>query len=289
MMKRILKRVCLIPMALLILCSFGVCAAESGEPDYKVGLEIAFNHSEYVKGETATATIKLTGLTDEKAAGAALGAFETHIKFDNTKLEAEKFEFNDNLKLDSSDVSGFQVTDDNKDIIVAYFEKKSGVSLNSVIDDKLTIGTIQFKVLSGGTDNELKLNFEEDGYKTVVTKSFIDKKTVEEYAYSEFKGAEARIVNAILEPGTAKLENNTVKTEGLRVAASDNKGILIAQIYDKNTGLTKATKVIPDLSKASVSFDVSKIDKSNLKVRYYLWDSFLGMKALAESKAAEVK
>ena len=289
MMKRILKRVCLIPMALLILCSFGVCAAESGEPDYKVGLEIAFNHSEYVKGETATATIKLTGLTDEKAAGAALGAFETHIKFDNTKLEAEKFEFNDNLKLDSSDVSGFQVTDDNKDIIVAYFEKKSGVSLNSVIDDKLTIGTIQFKVLSGRTDNELKLNFEEDGYKTVVTKSFIDKKTVEEYAYSEFKGAEARIVNAILEPGTAKLENNTVKTEGLRVAASDNKGILIAQIYDKNTGLTKATKVIPDLSKASVSFDVSKIDKSNLKVRYYLWDSFLGMKALAESKAAEVK
>ena len=289
MVKRFFGHICLILATVLILCSFGVYAADT--PDNKVGLEITFDHNEYVKGETATATIKLTGLTDEKAAGAFLGAFETHIKFDDENLQVENngCSFDTKLNIGSNDVQGFQVTDNYKNIIVAYFEKK--VSLESVTDDgKLTIGTIRFTVLNGGEGNKLELNFEEDGYKTVVTKSFINinKKAVEEYNYSGFKGATASVVGAVLEPGTANREGNKVTINGLRAAASDNKGVLIAQLYDEDTGLTKATQVVPDLSKTTVSFDVSKTDKANLKVRYYLWDSLSNMEALTGSKAVTV-
>lgn len=287
MVKRFFGHICLILATVLILCSFGVYAADT--PDNKVGLEITFDHNEYVKGETATATIKLTGLTDEKAAGAFLGAFETHIKFDDENLQVENngCSFDTKLNIGSNDVQGFQVTDNYKNIIVAYFEKK--VSLESVTDDgKLTIGTIRFTVLNGGEDNKLELNFEEDGYKTVVTKSFINKKAVEEYNYSGFEGATASVVGAVLEPGMANREGNKVTINGLRAAASDNKGVLIAQLYDGDTGLTKATQVVLDLSKTTVSFDVSKTDKTNLKVRYYLWDSLSDMKALTESEAVTV-
>lgn len=287
MVKRFFGHICLILATVLILCSFGVYAADT--PDNKVGLEIKFDYDKYVVGETAEATIKLTGLNDEKAAGAFLGAFETHIKFDDKKLQVENngCSFDTKLNIGSNDVQGFQVTDNYKNIIVAYFEKK--VSLESVTDDgKLTIGTIRFTVLNGGEGNKLELNFEEDGYKTVVTKSFINKKAVEEYNYSGFEGATASVVGAVLEPGMANREGNKVTINGLRAAASDNKGVLIAQLYDGDTGLTKATQVVLDLSKTTVSFDVSKTDKTNLKVRYYLWDSLSDMKALTESEAVTV-
>ena len=56
------------------------------EADNKVGIKIEFDKKAYVKGETAAATLTLTGLSDEKDAGRQLGAFETHLKFDKTKL-----------------------------------------------------------------------------------------------------------------------------------------------------------------------------------------------------------
>lgn len=305
MMKRILKRVCLIPMALLILCSFGVCAAESGEPDYKVGLEIAFNHSEYVKGETATATIKLTGLSSLDYSKDKIGAFEAYIKYNINDVvpmydgaevtEQDKTAGVFDSALDEvSGKHGFNtaakqmgyLTSDER-IIVVYFEESNGVALSA---DSFAIGRVSFKIKKEAGAIGASI------YSGAVYRPYKGEGGSEEVSglpikIDAFTNASASVVNAILEPGTAKLdENNTVKTEGLRVAASDNNGILIAQLYDKNTGLTKATQVIPDLSKASVSFNVSKIiDKSKLEVRYYLWNSFSGMKALAESKAAEVK
>ena len=71
----------MIMMATIMFSSFAYA-----EADNKVGIKIEFDKKAYVKGETAAATLTLTGLSDEKDAGLKLGAFETHLKFDKTKL-----------------------------------------------------------------------------------------------------------------------------------------------------------------------------------------------------------
>ena len=96
------------------------------EADNKVGIKIEFDKKAYVKGETAAATLTLTGLSDEKDAGLKLGAFETHLKFYTNQLSylSENSGFADGLfKTTSSQdlTKEFQVTTDYNDIIVIAF------------------------------------------------------------------------------------------------------------------------------------------------------------------------
>ena len=49
-------------------------------------------------GETAEATIKLTGLNDEKAAKYSLSAFQTQFEFNTDELEAVSMDFSEPLK-----------------------------------------------------------------------------------------------------------------------------------------------------------------------------------------------
>lgn len=111
MRKGIIGRIGLITALFTTVCSFGVCSAAT--VDYKAGVEVSVEHNQYVSGDIFTAEVKMTGLADEKAAGVGIGAFETRINFDNTKLDVSVMESNisivkqegDNISLNADEVN----------------------------------------------------------------------------------------------------------------------------------------------------------------------------------------
>ena len=265
------------------------------EADNKVGIKIEFDKKAYVKGETAAATLTLTGLSDEKEAGLKIGAFETHLKFDTNQLSylSENSGFADGLfKTTSSQdlTKEFQVTTDYNDIIVIAFAYKPGLSLDGVdTNGNLKIGTVKFTI----NDNvsKIAIGFDESE-KTYVTE------LVQPDLSSKFditvpqEDSTADIKNVIAENATATFANNTV-TGSINIRLSKGQGaILIAQLYDTSTGLTKGTVVNPNLTASANINDITFNNisgKTNLTVKYYLWESFANMKALTTIQPIEVQ
>ena len=265
------------------------------EADKKVGIKIEFDKKAYVKGETAAATLTLTGLSDEKDAGLKLGAFETHLKFDKTKLtykasvfETDLFSGTESDKLTKE----FQPTKDYANVILVAFAYESGISLNSVdTNGNLKIGTVKFTINDKVSD-KIEIGFDESE-KTYVTE------LVQPDLSSKFditvpqEDSTADIKNVIAENASAKFEtNNTVKGSiNIRLSKGQD-AILIAQLYDKATGLTKGTVVKPNLTASANINDITFnniSDKTNLTVKYYLWESFANMKALTTIQSTEVQ
>lgn len=285
MVKRFFGHICLILATVLILCSLGVYAADT--PDNKVGLEIKFDYDKYVVGETAEATIKLTGLNDEKAAKYSLSAFQTQLEFNTDELEAVSMDFSEPLKSKIGTAEKyFNVTSKHSDIIAVLYAVDDGIALDDTIapNGEITIGTINFEIKKTGGD--ISVGFETTSYKTEIIRPFEDSPEGYLLNCSRYANGSAKVVGAVLEPGKAVLDDSKVKAEGLRAVTPGNKGVLIAQLYDPDTKLTKATQIVDDLSKSyTISFDVSNITiGAKLEVRYYLWDSFLGMRALTEGR-----
>lgn len=267
------------------------------EADNKVGIKIEFDKKAYVKGETAAATLTLTGLSDEKDAGRQLGAFETHLKFDTNQLSylSKNSGFVDGLfkTASSQDLTKeFQVTTDYNDIIVIAFAYKPGLSLDGVdTNGNLKIGTVKFTINDKVSD-KIEIGFDESE-KTYVTE------LVQPDLSSKFditvpqEDSTADIKNVIAENASAKFEtNNTVKGSiNIRLSKGQD-AILIAQLYDKATGLTKGTVVKPNLTASANINDITFnniSDKTNLTVKYYLWESFANMKALTTIQPTEVQ
>lgn len=285
MVKRFFGHICLILATVLILFSFGVYAADT--PDNKVGLEIKFDYDKYVVGETAEATIKLTGLNDEKAAKYSLSAFQTQLEFNTDELEAVSMDFSEPLKSKIGTAEKyFNVTSKHSDIIAVLYAVDDGIALDDTIapNGEITIGTINFEIKK--TSGDISVGFETTSYKTEIIRPFEDSPEGYLLNCSRYANGSAKVVGAVLEPGKAVLDDSKVKAEGLRAVTPGNKGVLIAQLYDPDTKLTKATQIVDDLSKSyTISFDVSNITVgAKLEVRYYLWDSFLGMRALTEGR-----
>ena len=271
------------------------------EADNKVGIKIEFDKKSYVKGETAAATLALTGLSDEKDAGLKLGAFETHLKFDTKQLSylSENSGFDDGLfkTAASQDLTKeFQVTTDYNDIIVIAFAYKPGLSLEGVdTNGNLKIGTVKFTINDNKSDknvsDKIKIGFDESE-KTYVTE------LVRPDLSSKFditvpqEDSTADIKNVIAENASATFADNTV-TGSINIRLSKVQGaILIAQLYDNATGLTKGTVVIPNLTASANINDITFnniSDKTNLTVKYYLWESFANMKALTTIQPIEVQ
>ena len=266
------------------------------EADNKVGIKIEFDKKAYVKGETAAATLTLTGLSDEKEAGLKLGAFETHLKFDTNQLSylSENSGFADGLfkTASSQDLTKeFQVTTDYNDIIVIAFAYKPGLLLDGVdTNGNLKIGTVKFTINDNVSD-KIEIGFDESE-KTYVTE------LVQPDLSSKFditvpqEDSTADIKNVIAENASATFANNTV-TGSINIRLSKGQGaILIAQLYDTSTGLTKGTVVKPNLT---ASANINNItfnnisNKTNLTVKYYLWESFANMKALTTIQPIEVQ
>lgn len=266
------------------------------EADKKVGIKIEFDKKAYVKGETAAATLTLTGLSDEKEAGLKLGAFETHLKFYTNQLSylSENSGFADGLfkTASSQDLTKeFQVTTDYNDIIVIAFAYKPGLSLDGVdTNGNLKIGTVKFTINDKVSD-KIEIGFEESE-KTYVTE------LVQPDLSSKFditvpqEDSTADIKNVIAENASATFANNTV-TGSINIRLSKGQGaILIAQLYDTSTGLTKGTVVKPNLTASANINDITFnniSDKTNLTVKYYLWESFANMKALTTIQPIEVQ
>ncbi len=285
MVKRFFGHICLILATVLILCSLGVYAADT--PDNKVGLEIKFDYDKYVVGETAEATIKLTGLNDEKAAKYSLSAFQTQLEFNTDELEAVSMDFSEPLKSKIGTAEKyFNVTSKHSDIIAVLYAVDDGIALDDTIapNGEITIGTINFEIKK--TSGDISVGFETTSYKTEIIRPFEDSPEGYLLNCNRYANGSAKVVGAVLEPGKAVLDDSKVKAEGLRAVTPGNKGVLIAQLYDPDTKLTKATQIVDDLSKSyTISFDVSNITiGAKLEVRYYLWDSFLGMRALTEGR-----
>ena len=266
------------------------------EADNKVGIKIEFDKKAYVKGETAAATLTLTGLSDEKEAGLKLGAFETHLKFDTNQLSylSENSGFDDGLfkTASSQDLTKeFQVTTDYNDIIVIAFAYKPGLSLDGVdTNGNLKIGTVKFTINDKVSD-KIEIGFDESE-KTYVTE------LVQPDLSSKFditvpqEDSTADIKNVIAENASATFANNTVKGSiNIRLSKGQD-AILIAQLYDTSTGLTKGTVVKPNLTDSANINDITFnniSDKTNLTVKYYLWESFANMKALTTIQPIEVQ
>lgn len=270
------------------------------EADNKVGIKIEFDKKAYVKGETAAATLTLTGLSDEKEAGLKLGAFETHLKFYTNQLSylSENSGFADGLfkTASSQDLTKeFQVTTDYNDIIVIAFAYKPGLSLDGVdTNGNLKIGTVKFTINDNASDkvsDKIEIGFDESE-KTYVTE------LVQPDLSSKFditvpqEDSTADIKNVIAENASATFANNTVKGS-INIRLSKGQGaILIAQLYDKATGLTKGTVVKPNLTASENINDITFnniSDKTNLTVKYYLWESFANMKALTTIQPIKVQ
>lgn len=266
------------------------------EADNNVGIKIEFDKKAYVKGEMAAATLTLTGLSDEKDAGLKLGAFETHLKFDTNQLSylSENSGFADGLfkAVASQDLTKeFQVTTDYNDIIVIAFAYKQGLSLDGVdANGNLKIGTVTFTINDNVSD-KIEIGFQEsaDTYVTELVQPDLSSKfdiTVPQ------EDSTADIKNVIAENASATFANNTV-TGSINIRLSKGQGaILIAQLYDKATGLTKGTVVKPNLTASTTINEITfnKIsDKKNLTVKYYLWESFANMKALTTIQPIEVQ
>lgn len=282
MKQKIAVMLIMIMMATIMFSSFAYA-----EADNKVGIKIEFDKKSYVKGETAVATLTLTGLSDEKDAGLKLGAFETHLKFDTNQLSylSENSGFDDGLfkTAASQDLTKeFQVTTDYNDIIVIVFAYKPGLSLDGVdTNGNLKIGTVKFTINDNVSD-KIEIGFDESE-KTYVTE------LVQPDISSKFditvpqEDSTADIKNVIAENASATFADNTV-TGSINIRLSKGQGaILIAQLYDNATGLTKGTVVIPNLTASANINDITFnniSDKTNLTVKYYLWESFANMKAL---------
>lgn len=291
MKQKIAVMLIMIMMATIMFSSFAYA-----EADNKVGIKIEFDKKSYVKGETAVATLALTGLSDEKDAGLKLGAFETHLKFDTNQLSylSENSGFDDGLfkTAASHDLTKeFQVTTDYNDIIVIAFAYKPGLSLDGVdTNGTLKIGTVKFTINDNVSD-KIEIGFDESE-KTYVTE------LVQPDLSSKFditvpqEDSTADIKNVIAENASATFANNTV-TGSINIRLSKGQGaILIAQLYDNATGLTKGTVVIPNLTASANINDITFnniSDKTNLTVKYYLWESFANMKALTTIQPIEVQ
>lgn len=291
MKQKIAVMLIMIMMATIMFSSFAYA-----EADNKVGIKIEFDKKSYVKGETAVATLALTGLSDEKDAGLKLGAFETHLKFDTNQLSylSENSGFDDGLfkTAASQDLTKeFQVTTDYNDIIVIAFAYKPGLSLDGVdTNGTLKIGTVKFTINDNVSD-KIEIGFDESE-KTYVTE------LVQPDISSKFditvpqEDSTADIKNVIAENASATFADNTV-TGSINIRLSKGQGaILLAQLYDNATGLTKGTVVMPNLTASANINDITFnniSDKTNLTVKYYLWESFANMKALTTIQPIEVQ
>ncbi len=262
--------------------------------DDSVGIKVEFDKTAYVKGETAAATLTLTGLSGAKQDGLKIGAFETHLKFDTTKLtyntsvfETDLFNGTDSRKLTKE----FQPTKDYTNVILVAFAYESGIALDDVdTNGNLKIGTVTFTINDNVSD-KIEIGFEESEA-TYVTE------LVQPNLSSRFnitvpkEDSTADIKNVIAENASATFANNTV-TGSINIRLSKGQGaILIAQLYDKATGLTKGTVVKPNLTGSAningITFN-NISDKTNLMVKYYLWESFANMKALTTIQPTEVQ
>lgn len=303
----------------------GVGAASAGELE----LNVKFYNEEYIPGEKVTAYIYLTGAADEAALdaegnyiGTYIGGLSTQISFDSS-LEFVSGEFNSDFAINDTDKVVFSnTTYGNKNIVNILLNKDTPVTVRELYttskarqitdNTKIELAELTFSVpeLNEGS---VGLKFEEvslnDGslpYKTDI----IDEETEPYTLDIQTERAETTIKNrkAVIRQEEPYYENDAIYSEPIVVVTNDNGGVLLAKLYNKNTGMQVAPVIIKQLKKGMNCFlyeydDVKgtfgensivfEYDGANsigdLEVQYYIWDSMLTMRSLTESVTANVE
>ena len=292
----------------------GTFATSAGEFELKV----RFSHDEYIPGETVTARIYLTGAADE--AEKYIAGFSTQISFDSS-LEFVKGEFSNYFTLGNNDKAYIDKTTYNdKNIVNILLVTETPVTVDTLRegsadvddDDEIMLAKLTFSV-PDPKEGTVGLKFEEvsldDGSLPYMTDIYNEE--TDEYTLTiQSAKAETSIINrkAIIRYEEAYYDSDSnpdvVFSEPDVYVSDTNGGVLLAKLYDKNTGITVAPIVVKQLTSGinsfvyddgdtdeeydSIKFEVnSDVNYKDLAVQYYIWDSMLTMKCLTETVTFE--
>lgn len=257
-----------------------------------VGIKVEFDKAAYVTGETATATLTLTGMDS----GKTLRAFQTYLVFDDKIIEFESAEFDEKFKDEENAINYINLVEDSTNTIVAYLDYPSGIIQS--VGTEMELGKINFTVI-GDAGSEIKLDFVGEAYKHIVARPIMteDETAMDShYKITDKTKATATVKSVVAGNTSAKLEGNKVKASIDIALPKSQSAVLIAQLYDTQTKLTKGTVVEPieknEISAVSKKFNMEFNGisaKDNLVVRYYLWESFANMKALTTIPQQEIE
>lgn len=309
MRKFCLRHTCLLLIILMLYatCSAYVYAAPGDTSD--IGIKLEFDKSEYFSGDTAVAALSLTGLSALDSSKDKIGSFEAYIKYNINDVvpmydgaevtdydkPAGKFD----LTLDTvNGKQGFNTAakqmgylDKDDRIIVVYFQEPNGVSLSG---DSLAIGKINFKIKQtvGTVGVQIHTCAAYRPYTGTGGKEEVKGLPITIGSVTNASAAlktEASVTPKSASYGEAAKEVNASVTVNTNVSAT-----LIAQLYDKQSGLTKAVKINPvtytsGTSEYQISVTFTNVtSKENLYVRYFLWTGTSAMTPVCENKLCNV-
>lgn len=249
-----------------------------------VGIKVEFDKAAYVTGETATATLTLTGMDS----GKTLRAFQTYLVFDDKIIKFKSAGFDEIFKDEEKNAINYiNLVENSNNTIVAYLDYPRGIIKSD--GTELELGKIEFIVI-GDANSNIELNFVGENHKHIVARPIKaeDETAMDShYNITDKTKATATVKSVVAGNTSAKLEDGTIKASIDIALPQKQAAVLIAQLYDTQTKLTKGTVVEP-IEKSEISAVSKKFNmefngisvKDNLVVRYYLWESFANMKAL---------
>lgn len=306
MRKFCLRHTCLL---LIILMLYTICSAYAYAAPGDIGIQLEFDKSGYFSGDTAVAALSLTGLSALDSSKDKIGSFEAYIKYNindvvpmydgvevtETNKPAGKFD----LALDT--VNGKQglntaakqmgYLNDDERIIVAYFQEPNGVSLSG---DSLAIGKINFKIKQTVGTVGVQI------YTCAAYRPYTGTGGSEEVKGLPITIGSVTDASAVLKteasvtPKSADYYEANKEVKASVMVDTNVSATLIAQLYDKQSGLTKAVKINPvtytsDTSEYQISVTFTNVtSKENLYVRYFLWTGTSAMTPVCENKLCNV-
>lgn len=297
-MKKSVKRVLSAVVGLSAFLCVSSTSFAATAPDDKVNISVEFEKAEYFPGDTATAYLKVTGISDEVDAGYKLGAFETHIKFDNTKLGFKNGIYNTAMEVASTDTRNIAVATDAalSNMVIAAFHSIDGVTISEKEDGTFVIAEILFDVL-GSVSGEAFVEIETENYQSVfeLPKSggFKELECTETEESSKINITSYNYIiasNGAVATDTAITDTVTVAKKNEQVANAQ----LIAGLYEKGGKLLLSQVVIKnvgiDAQPYNISFNRPAVPAgTQLEVRYYLWNSTAIVSPLAPKKIVAVE
>ena len=302
MRKFCLRHTCLF---LIILMLYTICSAYAYAAPGDIGIQLEFDKSGYFSGDTAVAALSLTGLSAKDK----IGSFEAYIKYNindivpmyggaevtKTNEPAGKFD----LALDATNgKQGFNTAakqmgylDKDDRIIVVYFQEPNGVSLSG---GSLAIGKINFKIKKTAGTVGVQI------YTCAAYRPYTGTGGSEEVkglpiTIGSVTNASAALkTEASVTPKSADYDEANKEVKASVTVNTNVSATLIAQLYDKQSGLTKAVKINPIAYAAGTSeypIDVTFANvtsKANLCVRYFLWTGTSAMTPVCINKSIDV-
>ncbi len=288
------KGISFVLSCICIIIVFSAISVSAITADNNIGVELAFDKTEYKPGDVAEVTLFVTDIDDEEAVGEGFGFFETYLKFDSAELEflpidAESIKSEWCIAFGQGETNIFEPTTSYDDIIMVAFGPASSVPIRSD-NGKMAIAKIRFKVLDS-PDAELTVAFHEthisdaggnnNGYSTG-----------REYTCIAGTAATAKISDTYyFYDDTASINSSGTITDSLHLRAK-NGGIFIAKLYNADT-LEMAAP--PKILTINGNFDAENqvlfenIEPGSYKMDYFFWNGFITLKPISPKKTITVE